>query len=1038
MPKQSSNNNSKLITPIKETTSIVDLGITIGNFLESEGIDDNVINSTDLADKIIKTTKSTLYDKYNSNEWFLYSEFDENSNITDVYLSVIDHNKNILEDQISIQGFDNFQIERFNLNDGNIQINNQEENLPTPIIGTELSDILNGSEINDTIYAESGDDFISGGDGNDIIYGGEGDDYIEGGAGNDTLKGEEGLDTIIGGAGDDHLYNDIAVNHLEGGLGNDTYYLNSDNNTLVENANEGIDKIYSSVSHTLQNNFENLELTESANINGTGNELDNDIIGNAGNNILIGGAGNDSIDGGAGSDDITGGTGNDILLGNEGDDQYKFSQNWGEDTIQETSGCDAIVFDESSGITQSNAIFTKNNDSLEISEQGTNNKITIEDFFTSNAKAIEEIVFSDNSYIEKEDILKLIPNTQVGTSGDDTLIGDNSNNNIFGLAGNDAITGGGGNDSLDGNDGNDSYHFESGFGQDIIRDSSGTDKVVFGGNISKTDLTITKNQNNLEISLKNASDKIVIENWFASDSNKIERLEFADNSFATIADIDEALTNGGNLSGSGDPHFYYNGRHAFDFHGSGGHTNSWINMLQNDDIKVEAFFASLGDRTSTYMTKFKTILNTEHGDITINAINSCKYSAQLNGEDITNRLEEFGVSVEKSSHYVSYYKRNYQLLTVSYGNRKVTFDQYGSAIRTNMYKADDIGLLTQIKNAAYQNYENMDQYIVKSPGSAMGVPVAIVEGADYQALAKEWLSVKYANSTYFQIMTGKDIPVDLQSNIDFNYNPNSDTTRNVYEKAQLCAQLTNQLLANKDYGKTAIETVNAMANWIEYSAKAMKKDIKENEGSIASRFKSGHGYSAAQWNEYIGTLAYALNSDVDKNTSLDTAIDINNDNFADGFDLNNDGILQQNENVIANLKDEKNLFIEGSLEDDIYQIKKSYNKTFIRERAGEDTIKFDKDISKEDIALYMDNKDLVISYGEGDKHTVTIQNQSSAIRTIEKIEVSNGQFMSNNDINKLIQQMTAFATEKGLSISSIDDVKNNQELMTIISNNWHN
>ena len=65
------------------------------------------------------------------------------------------------------------------------------------------------------------------------------------------------------------------------------------------------------VSYTMGNNLENLTLTGTTAINGTGNSLNNRITGNAANNTLIGGAGNDTLDGGTGKDSLNGGTGND-------------------------------------------------------------------------------------------------------------------------------------------------------------------------------------------------------------------------------------------------------------------------------------------------------------------------------------------------------------------------------------------------------------------------------------------------------------------------------------------------------------------------------------------------------------------------------------------------------------------------------------------------------------------------------------------------------------------------------------------------------
>jgi Ca2+-binding RTX toxin-like protein len=56
------------------------------------------------------------------------------------------------------------------------------------------------------------------------------------------------------------------------------------------------------VAYTLGSNLENLTLTGTGAINGTGNTLNNKITGNSANNILNGGAGNDTLTGGAGSD----------------------------------------------------------------------------------------------------------------------------------------------------------------------------------------------------------------------------------------------------------------------------------------------------------------------------------------------------------------------------------------------------------------------------------------------------------------------------------------------------------------------------------------------------------------------------------------------------------------------------------------------------------------------------------------------------------------------------------------------------------------
>ncbi|TPU71863.1 Ig family protein, partial [Acinetobacter baumannii] len=60
--------------------------------------------------------------------------------------------------------------------------------------------------------------------------------------------------------------------------------------------------------------------TGSTAINGTGNALNNVIIGNSAINTLTGGAGDDYLNGGGGADKLLGGTGNDsYVIDNTGD-----------------------------------------------------------------------------------------------------------------------------------------------------------------------------------------------------------------------------------------------------------------------------------------------------------------------------------------------------------------------------------------------------------------------------------------------------------------------------------------------------------------------------------------------------------------------------------------------------------------------------------------------------------------------------------------------------------------------------------------------
>jgi Ca2+-binding RTX toxin-like protein len=92
---------------------------------------------------------------------------------------------------------------------------------------------------------------------------------------------------------------------MTGGLGNDTYIVDATGDTVIENLNEGIDTVQSSVSYTLGSNLENLSLAGTSAINGTGNSLNNLITGNAAANTLTGGLGKDTLTGGGGADKFT-------------------------------------------------------------------------------------------------------------------------------------------------------------------------------------------------------------------------------------------------------------------------------------------------------------------------------------------------------------------------------------------------------------------------------------------------------------------------------------------------------------------------------------------------------------------------------------------------------------------------------------------------------------------------------------------------------------------------------------------------------------
>src|SRR5262249_6522609 len=119
-----------------------------------------------------------------------------------------------------------------------------------------------------------------------------------------TIDGQN--EHFVGTDNDDVMTGTKYGDTFAGGDGDDIYIVNNTHDVVQEDANKGDDLVKASVSYTLSNNVENLTLTGHANLNGTGNGLDNVIVGNDGKNSLWGMGGDDTLRGGDENDTLNG------------------------------------------------------------------------------------------------------------------------------------------------------------------------------------------------------------------------------------------------------------------------------------------------------------------------------------------------------------------------------------------------------------------------------------------------------------------------------------------------------------------------------------------------------------------------------------------------------------------------------------------------------------------------------------------------------------------------------------------------------------
>jgi 2',3'-cyclic-nucleotide 2'-phosphodiesterase (5'-nucleotidase family)/Ca2+-binding RTX toxin-like protein/endonuclease/exonuclease/phosphatase family metal-dependent hydrolase len=309
------------------------------------------------------------------------------------------------------------------------------------------------------------------------VTGGFGNDIITGNDGNNTLRGELGNDILDGGLGADSLI---------GGAGNDTYIVDHINDTISDSS--GTDTVLSSINWTLGSNLENLLLTGNSDINGTGNGLQNVIVGNSGNNILNGGSNADNLSGAAGNDTYIVDNVNDVVneLANEGTDTILASVTrtleanvenltlTGNSTINGTGNdLNNIITGNSrnniidGGVGADALIGGLGNDTYIIDNLG--------DSITEELNQGTDLVKSNVSWTLVDNLENLILTGSANING----AGNSVNNVMTGNDGDNTLSGGFGNDSLTG-----------GLGADILIGGFGNDNLFLGLNDGATDRVV--------------------------------------------------------------------------------------------------------------------------------------------------------------------------------------------------------------------------------------------------------------------------------------------------------------------------------------------------------------------------------------------------------------------------------------------------------------------------------------------------------------------------------------------------------------------
>jgi Ca2+-binding RTX toxin-like protein len=371
---------------------------------------------------------------------------------------------------------------------------------------------------------------------------------LTGNSANNTLNGRAGADTLVG------------------GRGNDVYVVDVATDVVIEAIGEGTDTVQAAVTWTLGDTLENLTLTGTATINGTGNTLNNRLTGNAANNQLTGGAGKDTLNGGAGADTLVGGAGNDIYMVDVATDVVIEAANEGVDTVQSAvtwtlgdtlenltlTGYAAI---NGTGNALNNALTGNSGNNVLMGGAGndTLNGGGSTDTMVGglgNDTYVVDIIYDVITEAENEgtDTVRSAVNWTLGANLENLMLtgssainatGNALNNVLTGNSGANMLTGGAGNDTYRGGLGadtlsdtsttsNDIYAWGRGQGADIVTDAGGNDRLDILAGVTEDQVWLRQIGNDLELSVIGTTDRLTINGWYTSPSNQIESLRLAD------------------------------------------------------------------------------------------------------------------------------------------------------------------------------------------------------------------------------------------------------------------------------------------------------------------------------------------------------------------------------------------------------------------------------------------------------------------------------------------------------------------------------
>lgn len=419
--------------------------------------------------------------------------------------------------------------------------------------GTFKNDVLQGSDLAETLNGLAGDDVLIGGKGDDRFADKTGANvfYYEKGDGNDVIASGNG-DSVLK-FGKSIKVKDVKIEQK----GSDIIirFIGFDGQITLENQVDLFNGVIGKIQFSDGSIISKEQFAEIASkptiyddyLEGT---REDDIINSlAGDDTVLGYGGNDELYGGTGNDTLYAGDGENLLVGGKGDDTLHIGENADKVIFKRGDGRDVVITDEHKrdySISDDGsvlvledvrvediAITEKMNGDAVIALQGSDDSITVKGGYQT--EIMQNIVVKNAGVEEKVGSGKIRTFLEGGTDGDDVIVGSSRDNIINAKKGDDVIK----------NASGDICQFKRGDGNDVIE---GVMSIIeFTDDISKEDLKIRRINDDMVIEVY-SKDKQTVDNhitikdgfsnfYLPNDDESYKKIRFANGDIMNMDEV---------------------------------------------------------------------------------------------------------------------------------------------------------------------------------------------------------------------------------------------------------------------------------------------------------------------------------------------------------------------------------------------------------------------------------------------------------------------------------------------------------------------